>query len=340
MANLADRFNWTRRLAAVGATFLAFLGIGATAYGAQLAKVGGFSSGSGFILTGVALIGLSLLLYSHVVLTHRVVNNSYRMYDAMLEVSQTLKRHSDWLHQISENSSQSEWSKRIIYREKDYEFLRDTIHGLVVRQDWEATDHFIDEVDKEFGYHEEAQRLRAEVTKARSATTEEKVQAALVRFNKLCGERKWDRAVLEIERLRVLFPNENRIAELPRELEHRKSSFKQVLLNQYNEAVRVQDVDRAHDLLFELDQYLTPAEATGLRHSARGVFRAKLHQLGAQFSLAIAERNYDQAIEVGHQLIEEFPNTRYAREIEDMIPKLQRRKLDATTNGNALASGR
>ncbi|MDX2198465.1 MAG: hypothetical protein SF069_05770 [Phycisphaerae bacterium] len=326
MANLADRFNRVRRLAMVGAVFMTFLGLAAATYGViELGRAPAAQQmGIAFVIAGVACIGMAMLTYSLVVLAHKFVNNSYRMYDALLEMTQAMKRHSDWLHAISEHSSQSEWVKRIIYREKDYEFLRDTIQGMMVRQDWEAADHFIQEIEDEFGYHDEAAKLRAEVERVRSATTEEKVQNALVRFNKLCGERHWDRATREIERLQALFPGEARITSLPQELQKRRDLYKSALMKHYQEAVRIQDVDRAHDLLIELDQYLSPAEADGLRQSARGIFRAKLHQMGAQFNVAVSERNFEYAIDVGQQLVREFPNTRYAREIEDMLPKIQR----------------
>ena len=54
-----------------------------------------------------------------------------------------------------------------------------------------------------------------------------------------------------------------------------------------------EDVDAA------LEVALTPAEAQSLRDSARDVFKARLLNLGVQFSLAVQESRWRDALEVG-----------------------------------------
>jgi len=90
-------------------------------------------------------------------------------------------------------------------------------------------------------------------------------------------------------------------------------------------SVQRNEVDRGIALLRQLDQYLTPNEAAALEESARGVFRAKLHNLGVQFSLAVTEHNWRDAIDAGKQIIDEFPNTRMAREVNERMHVLTKR---------------
>jgi len=332
MAGVPPRHQNLRRVAT--ATLIVDLigSVGAIVYGVfELAAHGNVPVGTGFIAAGLAGGLFGTLVYCHVLLIHRVVNYAYRAYETLLDAADVLRRQEEHTRTIAENSMLSEWTKRVVYREKDYEFLRDTIHGAIIRQDWEAAEHLIRDVDTEFGYHDEAGRLREELDQARHATTEERVAAALARVDALCGRQKWDQARGECERLRALFPEDAHIAALPREIELRRQEFKHKLLVEYDQAVRSQDVDRAHRLLFALDQHLMPKEAEALKPSARNVFRARLEQIKTQFSIAVSYRQFASAIEAGERLIREFPNSGYALEISKLLPILRQRASQQST---------
>lgn len=286
---------------------------------------GAWSAGMPLIVAGLAVVLVIALLYCQVVLIQRSANYAYRAYDVLLETVDLLRRQEEHARTIAENSNLSDWAKRVVFREKDYEFLRDTIQGAIVRQDWESAEHLIRDMETVFGYRDEAAHLREKLDHARRSTTEERIAAALARFESLCGQRKWEQARVECERLAALFPGYTAIAELPRQIERRRQEFKQQLLKDYDQAVRNEDVDRAHRLLFELDQYLVPKEAEALKESARGVFRARLEQLKTRFTLAVSYKQFPSAIEAGEQLIREFPNSGYAQEISKLLPVLRQR---------------
>jgi len=287
--------------------------------------LGDRAAGLAFICGGSGALFAVVLLYCLVVLVHKFVNYFYRTYDALLEAVDLLRRQEEHGRLIAENSNLSDWAKRVVYREKDYEFLRDTIQGAIVRQDWEAAEHLIHDMETVFGYRDEAAQLRDKLQLARKATAEERIAAAVTRFNMLCDQRKWEQARVEYERLAVLFPGYPAIAELPRQLEQRRQEVKQRLLKEYDQAVRSDDIERAHRLLFELDQYLAPKEAEPLKESARGVFRARLEQLKTRFTLAVSYKQFNSAIEAGEQLMHEFPNSGYAQEISKLLPVLRQR---------------
>lgn len=314
-------------LAQLGAVALVVLLLGAVGLGVAGGMTIEQSPWIGWVLigAGVGMIGLALAVFAVARLVEKSASSTYRSYSAQLELLEELRRHTRLLTDSNQNASLSDWAKRIVHREREFELLRDMINGAVVRQDTQAAEHLISELEKQPGHEDEARRLRAEMEKATLATHDEKIDAALERVEALGTAGKWQQARAEVERLRKLFPDDERIRDLPHELELRRQEYKRDLLRRYDRAVGVQDMDLAHDLLVELDQYLSSNEVAALRESARGVFKARLLQLGVQFSLAVSERKFAEAIRIGEEVMREFPNSRYAHEISDMLPTLRQR---------------
>ncbi|MCA9243933.1 MAG: hypothetical protein KDA32_08275, partial [Phycisphaerales bacterium] len=231
----------------------------AIGFGVRLALSRG-ANGEVWIVAGVIAMGLALLQYSRFLLQVKRINHGLRQYESMLDLVDLTRRQVDYARSAAENSSLSDWAKRMVYREKDYEFLRDTIESAIVRQDWEAADHLIADLEQHLGYADAARSLREKVTQARNATGEEQVAAALQRVEAMCDGRKWKTAERAVERLLGLFPADKRIAALPARVAERRQQYKRQLLKNYDAAVNDQNVDHAHDLLLELDQYLTSNE--------------------------------------------------------------------------------
>ena len=300
-------------------------GLGAMGYGVYLAVQQQLALGLAFLGGGLAGLLVGVLLVYQILLIQKLAGYAYRAYDTLLEACDFLRRQEEHSRTIAENSNLSDWAKRVAYREKDYEYLRDTIQGAIIRQDWESAEHLIRDMDRELGYHDEAAHLHEELEQARRATTEERIQAALARFESLCTQHKWNQALTECERLRALFPGQSSIAALPREIERCRQEVKLRLLKDYDQAVRNEDIDHAHSLLYTLDQYLVPQEVEALKESARGVFRARLEQLKTGFTIAVFYKQFPTAIEAGERLIREFPNSGYAQEISKLLPVLRQR---------------
>jgi hypothetical protein len=319
----------THGAATAALVLVVVLSVVACGYGVyELAtRASGEGPALGMAFVAAGLIGLlgGILLHTQVLLLSRFLGYSYRAYEALLASAELQRRQEEHIRTIAENSNLSEWAKRIVYRTKDYEFLRDAIHGAIVKQDWETAEHLIEDVETEFGYRDEAARFREQLEQARRSTTEERVGAVLARFDKLCDQRKWTQAYEDCERLKALFPEDTRIASLPEEIEARRQEVKKQLLKDYDEALKADDVDKAHRLLFELDQYLMPQEAEPLKESARNVFRARLEQIKTRFSIAVSYKQYHNAIAAGEQLMREFPKSGYASEIAKLMPMLRER---------------
>ncbi len=338
MAMMPIRYNLMRRVAWILLGFDLTVALVGIVFG--IVVWAGGDRALGVLLLGGSFITLlvGVFLYCMLVLTLKFVSNSYRAYDGVLDALELLRRQVDHGHTVAENSALSDAAKRIVFRDKDYEFLRDTIHGAIVRQDWESAEHLIGELETQFGYREEGGRLRAEIARARQATQEEKIAAAIERFEMLCAAQKWEQARRECARLATLFPAHDRIRNLPAELAARQAEYKRHLLKEYDRAAAAQEVDRAHKILVELDRYLAPNEAAALKDSARGVFKARLMQMGVAFSLAVDNKQFPTAIDLGQRLMREFPNSRYAHEIAGMLPLLRQRAAQEGRRDVAVAA--
>jgi hypothetical protein len=291
------------------------------------------------ILTGIACLifalatlAIGVLLYCQMLLVQKIESHAFRHYDAFLDSHDHQQKHTTLLGTIAENAVLSDWAKKVVYRDTDHDVLRDAINSAVLREDWESAEYLIQALEDEFGYAKEAEQLRSELADARKATIEERIESAAKRIDRLCEKRRWSSAHRDADRLRKLFPDNERVGELHASIDARQQHFKRKLLKQYEQASRRNDIALATRLLVELDQYLEPNEAAALRDSARDVFKAKLMQMGVEFSLAVSDREYAHAITIGQRIMREFPNSRYSREIRNLMPVLRQR----SENGKGL----
>ncbi len=229
---------------------------------------------------------------------------------------------------LIELASLSDRAKGLIYRDLEIEAFREIIQEDVMRQDYRTAEALIDAIADKLGYADEATRLRDELADSRRKTLDEKIDAAIDRINRVIERRDWARAFRESHRLLRLFPENPKIASLPERIGKARNEHKRDLLQAYGEAVRKNDVDRSIELLKELDLYLTPQEAAALEESARGVFKAKQHNLAVQFSIMVADQQWTDALSTGKEIIRQFPNSRMAAEVREKMPLLRSRAAE------------
>jgi hypothetical protein len=89
-------------------------------------------------------------------------------------------------------------------------------------------------------------------------------------------------------------------------------------------------------ILKELDQYLTPEEAEPLREAARSIIAKARDAMGERFKAAVQDKRWGEAVRTGEQIMSEFPNTRMASEVRDVLDAL-RAKADRGTGSPATA---
>ncbi len=270
------------------------------------------------IVCAFALYGLVKVVVSN--------EESVKLADSRMERIETLlEDQTESTRQMIDLASLSDQAKSLIYREREAEAFRDRVHEALVRQDYQTAEGLIESIEKKLGYADEAGRLREELENFRKATIEEKVDAAIARVQAIIDTHDWNRAARQAHRLMEMMPDNPKVDALPQRIQNAKTKHKRELLKTYNEAVKKNDVDRGIELLRELDRYLTPQEAAALEESARGVFKARLHNLGVQFALKVTDEQWSDAITVGNEIVREFPNSRMAQEVRGKMDILRQK---------------
>lgn len=290
----------------------------------QTQAIGGaVFSAIAFVIASMVAAIWTLFLYVHLTIARRDQIASESVAHRVERLESLLEDMARSARKQLELTALSDQSKSLLFREREIEAFRETIHEDLMRQDYRSAQALIDTIEKRLGYVEEAARLRAEVEASQKATLQEKIDAAYARIEGTIDEKDWPRALREAKRLIRIFPDNTRLAMLPERIEGARIRHKRDLLQNYGEAVRKNDVDRSIELLKELDTYLTPQEAAALEESARGVFRAKLHNLGVQFAIRVTDGQWADAITVGDEIVRDFPNSRMAQEVRQKADNLR-----------------
>lgn len=239
------------------------------------------------------------------------------------EVAGALEKIHSGLTQINHSTRISETAKAIAFRDSDRQSLREAVFEKLQQQDFEAARGIISEIDKRPEYHDLAEQLREEVEQYRTATDQERVNQVIAHINKLLEDYHWARASAQIEGLIKAYPDCEKAKTMRQVLLNKKEERKTILLAAWDDAVKSHETDRSLEILKELDQYLTPNEGLALQEAARDVFRMKLQGLGVQFSNAVAEKQWTNALTIGQQIISDFPNSKMSEEIRSKLDVLK-----------------
>lgn len=284
---------------------------------------------SGQLMGGMALFLLGGLATGVCELLLKIEANSHRIHELFIEVRSAQEKQGELLEIMSGNSQISDGVKSITHREVERDALRKAIREDILKEDWEAAYSLIEDMENRFGYRLEAYSYRKEVDEFRAKVIEDKLQASLRQARILLNDKQWDSAQAETDRLLRLAPNDTRVGEVIEELKTKKNAYKQALLHQWHDSVETKDLDRAVELLKEIDPYLTREEAQQLEDTARQIFKAKLLDLGVKFRAAVTEKDWDRAIDIGEVIRSEFPNTKMAQEVTESAEALRARAASA-----------
>jgi hypothetical protein len=267
----------------------------------------------------VFLIALLIMLarVSGIVSTLR--ENSARMEEA----AKALQNIHLGLEQINHSTRVSEIVKTIAFRDDEKQSLREAVFEKLKEGDFDGAYEIIDEIGGHSGYRTLAEELRREVDQYRDATEDERLDQAIAHIEALFDSAHWAKASVQIEAMIRAHPGSEKARAMRQQLIERKERHKRSLLAAWDNAVKRQETDRSLDILRELDMYLTPNEALALQEAAKDVFRTKLHNLGVQFAMAISDKQWTDALDIGQTIIRDFPNSRMSVEIREKLHVLQ-----------------
>lgn len=249
------------------------------------------------------------------------------------ELSDRLQGMSITLNEILETSLLSDRAKAVAYREKDRDALRRAIREDLAKRDWEAALVLADDMEREFGYRQEAVKFREEINKAQEDVIRRHVNEGLAIVDRHCRAEAWSDALREAERMQSAFRGDPQVMRLPQEIESRRQTHKNQLVASFHDALTRKDNDGAIEILKKLDLYLTRTEADQMQDTVRNLFKEKINDLRTRFALAVQDHKWAEAVRVGEEIVRDFPNSGIAREVKDKLETLRQRAAEPQTAG-------
>ncbi|MEE2908249.1 MAG: hypothetical protein VX527_10530 [Planctomycetota bacterium] len=238
------------------------------------------------------------------------------------------------LREIHEQTMLSDTARRVLYRERELELLRRTIEEDLQRGDFNAALVLCEDMEKLFGYNEEADAARSRVLELRNAALSEDIQQQVTEVHRLLSNGRWRRARLSASRLHRLYPDSPPHEERERNIDVVINERKQALQLEFDQAVSANDTEQSMRLLRELDRYLEPDEAEALRASAQEVISGHRELLKKQFRDAISNHDWKEALRCGERITMEYPMDTMATQAREMMDRL-RERADSVESGGA-----
>ncbi len=231
---------------------------------------------------------------------------------------------------LNESVILSDDARRVLNRRKERELLCRAIEEDIAIEDWDAGLVLVRELAERFGYRAEAEEFRDKIDAARSQTQDRLVRDAVTRLDGLIAAHKWSQALNEAARISRVYHDSPQADGLRHRVVAAKDRYKDEIERRFLHAAQEERIEEAMELLHEMDQYLSEPEAERFREVARGVIGKARDNLGVQFKLAVNDKAWDQAADVGRRIIEEFPNSRMATEVRSMIDQIRGRAGSVT----------
>lgn len=226
---------------------------------------------------------------------------------------------ADTMRRLGDTAALSDDARRVLNRGAERDLLCRAIEEDIQAQAWDAAMVLCDELAQRFGYRQDAEEFRARIELARHEIQERKVADAIARLDGLIVQRRWDVAMREAQRIQRLYPDSPRVERLRDRVDQAKAVYKSDLERRFLDAAQSSRVEEAMAMLKELDNYLSEQEAEPLREVARGVIGKARDNLGAQFKIAVQDKQWGTAAGLGRKIINEFPNSRMAQEVRGML---------------------
>ncbi len=241
-----------------------------------------------------------------------------RIVEQLRQVQQTMER-------TAQHNALSDDARRVLNRSKERELLCRAIEEDIRSRDWSAAQVLVNELAERFGYLRDAEQFRMRIEMARAEGLDNEVNEAIQKLDHLIVQRRWDEALSAADSIAAGFPVSPRVHALRGRVASAKRQYKEELERRFLLAAQAERFDEAMEILKDLDHYLTEKEAEPFREVARGVIGKARENLGASFKLACQDRQWELAISIGDQISQQFPNTRMAQEVQDIMPSLRQR---------------
>lgn len=232
------------------------------------------------------------------------------------------------LHSINDRLIMTDMAKQVTFRRRDLDMVRKAIRDSIRYEDFDEALVLCKQMDRTLGRRREAHEIRHQILTAREARQENQLGRAITEFEQLLNAHEFVKASAHAGEIQRRYPDSEQVKGLNRRVTEAKDRHKRVLEREFLEAAERDDIDTAMDLLKDLDKYLTQRDAAPLVETARGVIGRKRRMLGIQFKQAVQDQSWAQAIDIGEQIVSEFPNSRMAQEVRSRLDLLHANMSD------------
>lgn len=275
--------------------------------------------------TDVGLFGVLLVLTTGPIAFLLASRSPGAVAAAPAEPLERIEEIARMLREINSRATLSDDAVRVLNRHNERNVLVKAIEEDISAGDWEPALILVRELADRCGYRVDAEEYRKRIERARSETVDREVHEALREFDQLLEDRRWDLAQADAARIARLWPESMRAQGLRERVEHARTSYRAELEREFLVSAKDGNAERALEILKEFDFYLTPEEAAPYQELVRGLVTRARENFGAEFKLAVQDRNWKRAADIGERVIAEFPNTRMAAEIREVIDEIRER---------------
>jgi len=229
---------------------------------------------------------------------------------------------------LMESLQMSENAKRVLFRDRELELFRKTVQEDIERGEFHSALVLCEQMGAEFGAVEEAEQLRTQVNAIIHENHEGRIREELGKLQQTLEECNWVQAYQDAAKMRRLFPDSPLLHGIEQRISNVRTEYRHRLEDRFLDAAKRDDIEQEMSLLRELDGYLTPDEARRFRDTADNVITTYRESLGARFKMAVGDHRWKQAIEFGDEITRQFPNTKMAQEVLDMIDTIKERSTE------------
>ena len=254
---------------------------------------------------------------------HKASND--RAERALASINERFEQFSVMLNLISEQQLLSDRAKSVAFREKDSDVLRRAIQDEMLKQNWEPALALTNEMEKQFGFKQEADRLRAQIADKHNDVIRRQLSESMATIDRYVRAEAWPDALKEAQRVGAALPDSPMAQSMVQEVEKRREAQKQQLIQSLKDAAARHDADGGMEILKRLDMYLTPTEAEQYQEIARNILKERLVILRTQFAVSVQDHNWNEALRLADLVTRDFPNTQMAKEVREMMDSLRAR---------------